>query len=137
MVGLTCRAPRWCGISATAYRVGLTVDHAFAHAGRYNVTATITLADGTVVQIDKTISVQTPVALQANFDNGAQDLSDIANPVTVGPNVTFEPGESGQAIRLNGGLVTYQVNSELLNNSKYTVLFDFKKDADRKAPPAG
>ena len=62
---------------------GVAVDHAFAHAGRYDVTATITLAGGTVVQVDKTISVQTPVALQANFDNGAQDLSDITNPVTV------------------------------------------------------
>ena len=62
---------------------GVAVDHAFAHAGSYDVTATITLAGGTVVLLDKTISVQTPVALQANFDNGAQDLSDITNPVTV------------------------------------------------------
>ena len=107
---------------------GVTVDHAFARAGSYDVTATITLPDGTVAHVDKTIAVQTPVALQANFDQGAQDLSDITNSVTVGTGVTFGPGASGQAIRLNGGLVTYRNGTELLNNSEYTLLFDFKKD---------
>ena len=63
---------------------GVTVNHAFAHAGSYDVTATVTLASGALVQVDKTIAVQTPVALRADFNNGAQDLSDITNLVTVG-----------------------------------------------------
>ena len=75
---------------------GVVVNHAFAHAGSYDVTATVTLASGALVQVDKTIAVQTPVALRADFNNGAQDLSDITNLVTVTP---ASPSSRAQAAR--------------------------------------
>ena len=57
-----------------------------------------------------------------------EDLSDIVNPVTVGDAATFEHGADGQAVRLNGNVITYAQGPEFYNNSEYTVLFDFQKD---------
>jgi Ca2+-binding RTX toxin-like protein len=103
--------------------------HSYAHAGTYNVTATVSLADGERIELAKTIEVQTPVALLADFDHGAEDLSDVVNPVSVGDQVTFEAHGDGEAVRLNGDLITYAHLPEFFNNSEYTVLADFKKDA--------
>jgi parallel beta-helix repeat protein len=70
-----------------------------------------------------------PLAIHANFDSGAEDLSDDVNAVTVGSEVTFE-GEGGDnAVRLNQGQVTYARSADLINNSEYTLQVDFKKDA--------
>ncbi|WP_311029148.1 right-handed parallel beta-helix repeat-containing protein [Mesorhizobium koreense] len=103
--------------------------HSYAHAGLYDVTATILLGGGETIELGKTIQVQSPVALLADFDHGAQDLSDVINPVKIGEDVTFEPHGDGQAIRLNGDVVTYDQTPDFYNNSEYTMLVDFKKDA--------
>ena len=107
---------------------GLTTTHIYQHAGHYGVQATVTLADSSVVLINTTIVVETPVALRVDFNNGYGDLSDIANAASVGAAVTVEAGHDGQAIRLNGDMVNYATSPEFLNNSEYTVLLDFKKD---------
>jgi parallel beta-helix repeat protein len=104
-------------------------EHTYAHDGRYDVTAAVTFADASMIEIEKTIDVQTPLALLANFDHGAQDLSDEVNHVTVGQNVTFEAHGTGEAIRLNGDILKYDQSPDFLNNSEYTVLIDFKQDA--------
>jgi parallel beta-helix repeat protein len=70
-----------------------------------------------------------PLAIHANYDSGAEDLSDPSNAVTVGSEVTFE-GEGGDnAVRLNQGKVTYARSDDLINNAEYTLQVDFKKDA--------
>jgi parallel beta-helix repeat protein len=102
--------------------------HSYAHAGTYNVTATVSLVDGEKIELAKTIDVHSPVALLADFDHGAEDLSDVVNPASVGDKVTFEAHGDGEAVRLNGDLITYAHSSEFFNNSEYTVLADFKKD---------
>jgi Ca2+-binding RTX toxin-like protein len=107
--------------------------HTYAHAGTYDVTATISLADGETITTAKTIKVQTPIALHADFDQGAQDISDIVNPVTVGQHVTFEQHGSGEAMRLNGDVVIYGSTPDLHNNVEYTMLVDFIEDVGSAA----
>ena len=107
----------------------LTPSHTYAVAGTYEVTAVVTLGDGTQVQLRKTAEVDTPVALDTNFDSNADDLSDIVTLVDVSPEVTFEQSEEGRAVRLNGGSIKYDAGVEFRNNSEYTLFFDFKKDA--------
>ena len=107
---------------------GLVGKHTYKHAGTYDATAVVTLADGQIVTINKTIEVQAPLALRANFNQTSGDLSDIANAVTVGSKVTYESVGSDKAVRLNSDHIAYHVNSELLNNSQFTVTADFKKD---------
>jgi PKD repeat protein len=112
---------------------GLDPSHTYLHSGTYNVTATVHLASGQLVDLAKTVRVQTPVNLDVNFNSGSNDLSDLAHPVTVSSKVTYEPGLSGNAVRLNGGLITYKPDSEFFNNPALTVMFDFKKDASNVA----
>lgn len=107
---------------------GFTGNHTWQQAGTYDVTALVTLADGQTVNLGKTIAVQSPLALHATFDNGAQDLSDISNDVVVGNAVTYEGAADNQALRLNQDTVAYKRNAELVNNSEYTLQVDFKKD---------
>ena len=114
---------------------GLSASHAYAHAGTYSVSANVTLQDGEVTTLTRTIDVGTPVALQVDFNGNAQDHSDVVTPVTVGDAVTFENGVDGQAVRLNGDTVAYAAGPEFFNNPEFTVVFDFKKDAGNPSEP--
>jgi hypothetical protein len=108
---------------------GLTPTHAYQQLGTYDVTATVHLSTGQSINLTKVIKVQSPVALDANFNSGAQDLSGMADPVTVNPAVTYEAGLSGQAVRLNGKCIAFTSNAGFFNNHAFTAMFDFKKDA--------
>ena len=112
---------------------GTTSAHTFAQAGDYVVRATITLSGGETVVVEKSIIVETPVALHADFNSGADDLSDSVNVVSAGGGVTYEAGQDGNAVRLNGDVVTYDASPEFFNNSEYTVLFDFRKDVGNES----
>jgi len=105
----------------------LTPTHAFQAAGTFNVTATVTLGDGEVVVLRKTVEVDTPVALKVDFNANANDQSSVETSANIGAGVTFEDVSDGQAVRLNGDTLGYR-GEELLNNSEYTLFFDFKKD---------
>jgi Ca2+-binding RTX toxin-like protein len=72
--------------------------------------------------------VQSPLAIHADFNDGASDLSDISNDVVVGSEVTFEGEGDDLALRLNNGTVTYARSTDLIGNSEYTLQVDFKKD---------
>ncbi len=112
---------------------GLTGTYTWQHAATYNLTAVVTLADGTTVSLHKTVAVQSPLAIHADFDNGAGDLSDIVNGIVVGSAVTFEGQGDDLALRLNQGSIAYKRGAELINNSEYTLQVDFKKDAGSEA----
>ena len=107
---------------------GVTASHVYAQAGLHTATATITLASGTVIKIDKTLFVGSDRLLDMNFDASACDLSPIANGVVMGT-ATLEAGADGNAIRLNGGTVKVDAGTDFINNNEYTLLVDFKKDA--------
>ena len=104
-------------------------EHTYAQAGKYDVTAMISLADGQTISVSKAIQVDAPVALHSHFDNGAADLAGPPSVVMVGDKVTFEAYGDGQAARLNGDVIKYTSSSALQKNSEYSLLVDFKKDA--------
>jgi hypothetical protein len=110
------------GVSATwtfddgGSAAGLVASHTFARAGEHVATANITLADGHVLQLDKTVLVQSPVAVKLSFDQG-----------TASGSLTYEDGVQGHAVRLNGGAVTCEADSSFFNNREYSVSFDIKQ----------
>ena len=108
---------------------GLEVTHTFEHAGDRVVRVTVKLADGRVIELDKTIAVQSPAALVATFDHGAGDLSDVVNHVTTIGSIAFEQDSFGAALRLDGGAVSYDAGPDFLGNREYTVQFDVKQEA--------
>ena len=100
---------------------GLLATHGYADAGSYDVTAVVTLAGGETVSLSKTITVQSPLALDVDFDAGAENL-------VVSSQVTFEGTGDDLAARLNGGAVTFKSNDAMTGNSEYTLIVDFKRD---------
>ena len=102
--------------------------HFYEEPGIFTVRALITLANGTQVTAKKTVEVETPVAIAANFSNGATDISANANSVTKTSNVQFVYDGPHQVAKLNGGHVTYYRDEEYKNNTGFTVIADFRKD---------
>lgn len=100
---------------------GLLATHGYADAGSYDVSAVVTLSSGETVSLSKTITVQTPLALDVDFDAGAGNL-------VISDTVTFEGTANDLAARLNDGAVTFNSSAELTGNSEYTLIVDFKKD---------
>lgn len=109
---------------------GLKADHQYLHGGDYVATATITLASGQVVTLDKALAVVSPYAIHANFDTGAKDLSDVPNDTLVTGNVSFEKSDLGTSIRITSAnsAVTFLPNAEILNNPDFSISMAFKKD---------
>lgn len=108
---------------------GLNANHVYTTAGAYDVTATITLANGQTIVADKSVVARTPILLAASFENGAQDLSDIQNTALTNGAIQFVTDQGDKALRLNGGTVAFGRSAELRDNDSYTVMIDFRKDA--------
>jgi parallel beta-helix repeat protein len=106
---------------------GLNPTHSYAHAGSYVVTATVTLPDGRSTQVNKTVEARTPFLVDAKFNGTFDDVTDVANTVTVGAAVALVQNGSERAVQLNGGLVTYDSTPDMYNNREYTVSVDFRK----------
>ncbi len=104
--------------------------HRYQKAGVYEAEATITLADGRTLAAKKTVAIETPVAVLANFDGGFADRSDIANPVSASSGVTLAADRWGDAARLPGGSETIKIgrSAELIGHDDYTIMLDFQKD---------
>ncbi len=107
--------------------------HTYDKAGSYDVKATVTTSDGSVIEIQKNILVESPVSLEAFFNGDINDSSDFSSPASTSGNVTFEQSGGREAIRLNNGNVEYNADDTYLNNKAYTLLFDFKKDAGQES----
>lgn len=108
---------------------GLLVDHAFRKAGSYTVTATLTLPDGRVAQVDRTVVVTSPVLLETDFRTDFADRSDSTNAVTVNGGVATVSSLGETAVALNGGRITYDATRDMFDNDEYTVAVDFRKTA--------
>ena len=109
---------------------GLNASNEYNGAGFFTATATITTADGETYSVDKTVYIETPIALDIDFEDGAVDNSAIVNPTIMNGNVTFEDtGVTGKALRLSAdGYVSFDNSGELYNNDELTVALNFKKD---------
>jgi hypothetical protein len=109
---------------------GLLANHTYDHAGTYTASVKIILASGQTVTADKTFVIKNAAILDMDFDNGPVDNTMISNAVNMGAKaqvVTMSDGN--KVLDLNGGYVAIKTDSEFLNNSKYTFVADFKKDA--------
>jgi PKD domain/Right handed beta helix region/Concanavalin A-like lectin/glucanases superfamily len=106
---------------------GLVASHVYGAAGNYTATATITLANGKSLIVDKTFQVDVNHILSVNFEelNAARQVADNTGNHAAATLVT---SGNGSAIDLNGGTLKYDANADFFNNSEYTVLVDFKKD---------
>ena len=109
---------------------GLTAGHVYERPGEYTATARVVLADGSALGIDKTFTVHSANFLDVDFSSGFSDVSRFANKATASGAtlVTGLPG-GNTALRLNGGTVGYDSNSDFVFNKEFTILADFKKDA--------
>jgi len=107
---------------------GPSVTHSFDGIGRQEVTAQVTLADGSSVTLTKTVMVETAVVLAASFDGSAADESPWGHETVVGSGVTFDLLDEGAAMKLNGDKVTYLSDDAFFNNEAFTVLIDIRAD---------
>jgi Right handed beta helix region/PKD domain/Concanavalin A-like lectin/glucanases superfamily len=107
---------------------GLVTNHVYAQQGDYTATATITLANGKTLALDKTLHVQSSSFFDADFNTNAFDHSLIANEVTMNNAKLVFTSDGGHAIDLQGGVVRYKTNGDFFNNKEYSLVVDFKKD---------
>ena len=107
---------------------GLSPTHVYTTPGSYEVTATIKLANGKTVTADKVIEVETPVLIQADFENGGKDISGFENTFKT-QNVSYvNDGGSKVAKFTKTSYIRYDRTEELFNNEGITILADFRKD---------
>ena len=102
---------------------GLVSTHAYSKAGLYDVTAQITLTNGTKLTVNKSINVETPVPLNVDFNSG------FTNGMSISGNATIVHDGGSNAVDLNGGNIAFDKNNALLDNQAYTVLVDFRKSS--------
>ena len=99
----------------------------FKATGPHNVTATVTMADGSEIVLDKTVNVQGTVASSTDFSKSSL----IDNPdFTLPDGIVFEEGETGEGVRVTTGYVSAEFNEGFKDNTEFSVFLDFKADAD-------
>jgi hypothetical protein len=113
------------------FGTGLVATHAYSSAGNYTATATISLANGKSLVVDKTFQVQVNTIFSVDFDDATAKADLAANPGNHAA-VALVNSVHGKAVDLNGGSLKYDADSSFVNNSEYTVLVDFKKDAGQE-----
>jgi Right handed beta helix region/PKD domain/Concanavalin A-like lectin/glucanases superfamily len=108
---------------------GIVSSHVYAVQGNYTASATITLSNGTVINVDKTLHVQSSAILDVDFNLNAMDHSPTVNGVTLNSARLVDTAGGGHAIDLNGGVIKYKSDSDFFNNKDLSLVIDFKKDA--------
>jgi len=68
---------------------GLQTNHSYSNSGLYDVTATITLGNGSSIVASRTVEVISPVSIAVDFENGATDAGGVSNGVDTSGNVQF------------------------------------------------
>lgn len=108
---------------------GLKVLHAYDKAGIYDVKGTITLANGTKLDVQKTVEAEAPAAILANFENGAFDRSGEETSYKTPGTARFvkDGGDGALKVEKNGS-VRYETTEEFYDNTAFTVMIDYRKD---------
>jgi parallel beta-helix repeat protein len=114
---------------------GLKAANEYSMPGAYTAKVTITLANGKVVTADKTIVLKNANILDMDFENGITDSSPIQNVMTTGQAKVVTMADGRKVLDLNGdnSTVAIKTDSEFFNNTEYTFVADFKKDAGAEA----
>lgn len=104
---------------------GAIVTHDYDNFGAHEVTANITLANGTRFLLQKTVEVQNPISTFVDFDESTY------HNFALKGNVKYVEGADGNtAVRVVGAqsTVTFDQTESMTQNSEFTISFDFKKD---------
>lgn len=108
---------------------GVVSSHSYSQSGFYDVTATITLADGSNLVVAKTVEVVSPASIALDFESGATDAGGVSNPFSINGNVQFANDGGSMAAKLNGGSISYQSAPDFFDNDEFTVLVDYRKSS--------
>lgn len=108
---------------------GVTVSHVYDLPDLYQVSATVTLPDGTVHLIERSLNVMTPVPLAEYFEDeratqlGLEDAYDLIGTVST------EATDMGQSLRVGDrSAVKIEATDALLGNPEFTLSLGFRKD---------
>lgn len=108
---------------------GVTVSHVYDLPDLYQVSATVTLPDGTVHVIERSLNVMTPVPLAEYFEDeratqlGLEDAYDLIGTVST------EATDMGQSLRVGDrSAVKIEATDALLGNPEFTLSLGFRKD---------
>jgi parallel beta-helix repeat protein len=109
---------------------GILANHVYETSGTYTATVNITLATGKVITATKIVVMKDVNLLDMDFSNGLRDNSTFSNTVVLGSKAKIDVLANGnKVLDLNGGYVTVKTDPSFQNNSEYTFVADFKKDA--------
>jgi Ca2+-binding RTX toxin-like protein len=109
---------------------GASIAHTYIIPGTYQITATINLVDGSTQILHKTVEVESPFAVQMDFENGISDNTYWINGINKMRDVEVISTDLGRSLDLKSkdSVVRLDLSSELENNTEYTLSFDFRYD---------
>ncbi|MFM2356682.1 MAG: hypothetical protein RLZZ528_2418 [Pseudomonadota bacterium] len=109
--------------------MGTKVTHDYDTFGAHNVTAQITLANGTKLTLTKTVNVLNPVPISEDFDDKAYQ-----GAYQVGTVQLENDGSGGSAVRIIGSksALKYNNTAAISKNDEFTISLDFKKDVGKE-----
>jgi len=102
--------------------------HAYSKSGMYDVTASVTLADGSKFQLAKTVEVENPKLFHLDFEDGFKNTVENNLEVSAYSAVEIVSGSDGKSAKLNGGAISLEYSDKLINNSEYSIIADFQKE---------
>ncbi|SEA63679.1 LamG-like jellyroll fold domain-containing protein [Rubrimonas cliftonensis] len=109
---------------------GLVVEHPYANAGVYDVTAEARIDGGSeTLTLRKRLAVETPLIAKLDFENGLVDESDLAGSVTRTGAVSVTSEGDGRVLKMSGGYISLESADAFTNNDAFSLLIDFKKQA--------
>lgn len=104
---------------------GMAVQHLYGETGFYNATATVTLASGEIMVLERTIDVRHPIALSLDFEG---DVT--AGISAIHGAATFVSSDKGTSLALGGdkGYISIERSTEFLQNSAFSINFALQKN---------
>ncbi len=97
----------------------------FENAGIYELTASITMSDGSVIVVDKTVVVESVVAAATDFSEAS--FVDNQN-FTLPDDISFEGGAIGDGVRLESGYIRAEFDQSFKGNTEFSFFLDLKAD---------
>jgi parallel beta-helix repeat protein len=128
-VDLTGAKVSWSFGDGTA-AAGARVAHDYDSFGLHQVTARVTLKDGTQLLVQKTAQVTNPVALTEDFDGAFTSSVALLNGAQL---VAGPDGDLAVRALASGATAKFATEKPMTQNSEFTISFDFRKDPGAEA----
>lgn len=110
---------------------GESATHAYLAPGTYDITAQIQASDGATAVLHKTVEVETPYALEVDFEGGYEDLTYISNDITTEDDPELVATELGTSVHLTNedSVVKIADNDEIFDNKAFSISLNFSTTA--------